>query len=137
LVVLLRGILIAVATLMCVACAGASEHELDGSVLIFDPRNYTRSGDACQGRGDLFDLVPGSPVKITPAGKEPVFTKLSAGEITPEGNCRLKFTSTLPEADSYVFEVAGREPERRQKSMIDGSNGSRDGWWVTFDWDFQ
>jgi hypothetical protein len=118
------------------ACSGsAKEHELDGSVLILNDANFVASGQACQGTGDFWDLKADSPVKITPQGKDPVFTKLSQGEITPEGNCRLRFTPKIPEAASYVFEVGGREPVTRPKAMIDGSNGSRDGWWVTLGWD--
>jgi hypothetical protein len=127
----------ALAVVLLVACSGGSGNELDGSVLIFNERNFVRAGDSCQGTGDLFDLAPGNPIKITPSGHEPIFTELSQGAITPEGNCRMKFTPTLPDASSYVFEIAGREPVTRQKAMIDGSNGSRDTWWVTFDWDYE
>lgn len=126
-----------VALLILVGCGESNrEHELDGSVLIFQDANFTVSGSTCNGTGDYWDLAEGSPVKVTPQGKDPVFTFLSVGSVTPEGNCRLKFTPTIPEASSYTFEVGGRLPVVRQKAAIDGSIGGRDDWWVTLDYDY-
>ncbi|MEA2511807.1 MAG: hypothetical protein QOJ59_1294 [Thermomicrobiales bacterium] len=132
-----RPFLALVTVSLLIGCAGseAKTHSLDGSVLIFHERNFTKSGTSCQGTGGLFDLIPGSPVRITPKGKDPIITRLGTGAISPEGNCRLRFTPTIPEASSYLFEIGGRLPITRPKSHIDNSNGSRDGWWVTFDWD--
>ena len=130
-----RGVAIVLSAVLLVSCIGSSEHELDGSVLIYNERNFVSAGNACQGTGQLFDLVAGNPIKITPKGHDPIFTKPAQGEITPEGNCRLSFHPKLPEAETYIFEVAGREPVTRQQFQIDGSNGSSDGWWVTLAWD--
>jgi hypothetical protein len=114
---------------------GAKEHPLDGSVLILQSENFVSRDGSCLGTGEFWDLAHDSPVKITPKGKEPVFTSLSVGTVTPEGNCRLKFAATIPEAESYVFEVGGRLPQTKQKAAIDGSIGGRDDWWVTLGYD--
>jgi hypothetical protein len=122
------------------ACGGSGSgssatHVLDGSVLILNEIHFSTNGTKCQGINVFDDIVPGATVTISPKGKDKVTTQLSEGAITPEGNCRLKFTPTIPEASSYVFVVGDKPAETRDKSFIDGSNGSRDGWWVTFDWD--
>lgn len=113
-------------------CAGdTKQHDLDGSVLIFQRDNMAVSGTSCEGVGDLFDLVAGSPVRITPKGEDPVWSELALGFVTEEGNCRLKFDASIPEADSYVIEVGGRLPVTRQRNSIEHP----DRWWVTLDWD--
>jgi hypothetical protein len=114
------------------ACSGgAKQHDLDGSVLIFQATNMSVAGTTCQGDGNLFDLIAGSPVRITPSGKDAIWSELTAGSITEEGNCRLKFKAQIPEADSYMIEVGGRMAVTRARASIDRPNG----WWVTLDWD--
>lgn len=122
------GLVVVLAT----GCSGETKtHDLDGNVLIFQPANMSVNGSSCQGVGNLSDLVAGSPVRISPAGKDAVWSKLAMGFITEEDNCRLKFTATVPEADTYVIEVGGRLPVTRSRPSIDRPNG----WWVTLDWD--
>lgn len=100
-------------------------------MLIFHPENFTSDGTACQGAGALSDLVADSPVRITPKGKDPVWSKLTGGSITQDGNCRLKFSADIPEAESYRIEVGGRVPVDRARRTIEHP----DRWWITLDWD--
>jgi len=137
---MVRFIAMVCAVAILAACGGSGSgssatHVLDGSVLIFNEIHFSTNGTKCHGINLFDDLVPGATVTITPKGKDKIVTQLGEGTITPEGNCRLKFTPTIPETSSYVFEIGDRPSETRDRDFIDG-NSVRTDWWVTFDWDF-
>lgn len=109
----------------------SAEHDLAGSVLIMHEDNFESTGSSCSGAGLLFDIYPGSPVRVTPEGGDPIYSELERGEITPEGNCRLRFGVSIPEANRYIFEVGGRTPQTVQRRGIEHDGD----WWITLGWD--
>jgi lipoprotein-anchoring transpeptidase ErfK/SrfK len=108
-----------------------------GSVLIYQPANYSFTDDIGQGDGELADLVPGAPVVFRDdRGVIVGRTVLEAGVLSDEGNCRMRYMINLPELDQYRVSIGDREPDRIRRAQM--RSHEEDGTWrLTQDWDRQ
>ncbi len=117
-------------------------HTLHGEVLIMNPRNFIVTGDTCRGAGTFVGIEEGATMSISTLGNDPVTAPLQRGEISNEGNCQLRFTIDLPEADSYIFNVGSHSDTRPghafgntplPEGWVEG--GDPDDWWASIQYD--
>ena len=98
----------------------AAAHEVSVELLLVGIENTTSDGfargAACQGRGGVADLRAGAPIRVLGERGEiiasaPLGNGESSGSVpwaTDEITCLFTATVSVPEADSYEFQVAGR-----------------------------
>lgn len=117
-------------------------HTLHGEVLIMNPRNFIATGDTCRGAGTFVGIEEGATMSVSTLGNDPVTTPLQRGEISNEGNCQLRFTIDLPEADSYIFDVGSQSHTRPGRTFGNApipeglvADADPEDWWASIQFD--
>ncbi len=81
----------------------------------------------------MTDMVQGAYVGVGDTDAKIIGSaRLGAGVITPESNCRLSFTVTVPDRDTYLFVIGDRAAFSLPATVLDNND-----WVITRDWDFQ